>query len=68
MPNSVKSPGVDQPKRQRLVFLRNRKSLIGLGILGFFTLVAIFGEWLAPFSPDDLDPAAAMAGPSSARC
>jgi len=34
---------------------RNAKSVTGLSILAFFTLLAIFGEWLAPYDPDALD-------------
>jgi peptide/nickel transport system permease protein len=52
------------PKRVRLVFLRNAKSLVGIAILLFFTLVAIIGPWVAPYSPDDIDPAASMSAPS----
>ncbi len=57
----------DMPKRQRLVFLRNSKSLVGLAILAFFAIVAIVGPWFAPFDPDDISPAEAMAGPSGAH-
>ena len=34
---------------------RNAKSITGLAILAFFTILAIFGEWLAPYDPDALD-------------
>lgn len=34
---------------------RNAKSITGLVILAFFTLLAIFGEWIAPYDPDALD-------------
>ncbi|MBD8079725.1 ABC transporter permease [Cellulosimicrobium arenosum] len=37
---------------------RNGKSLTGLIILGFFTLVAIFGDVLAPYEPRAQDPEA----------
>ncbi len=34
---------------------RNAKSITGLVILGFFALLAIFGQWIAPYDPDALD-------------
>lgn len=37
--------------RQRLLFLRNAKALTGLGILGFFTLLALIGPWISPYDP-----------------
>ncbi|MDR2896088.1 MAG: ABC transporter permease, partial [Propionibacteriaceae bacterium] len=53
----------DQPKRRRLVFLRNSKSLVGLTILAFFALVAIFGPMFAPYDPDEIGPQP-LIGPS----
>jgi peptide/nickel transport system permease protein len=45
-------------KRKRFRFIANAKAAIGLIIVGIFVLMAIFGEWLAPFDPsarsDDL--------------
>ena len=36
----------------------NFKTRLGLGILAFFTLIAVIGEWIAPYDPsamsDDL--------------
>ena len=57
-------PEADIPKRQRFVFLRNSKSLTGLAILAFFTLVAIIGTWIAPYDPNSIDPTSAMQGPT----
>ncbi|MGC5171578.1 ABC transporter permease [Microbacterium sp. DT81.1] len=37
--------------KRRFLFLRNRKALTGLAILGFFTLIAIIGPWIAPYDP-----------------
>lgn len=34
---------------------RNAKSITGLAILAVFTLLAILGEWIAPYDPDALD-------------
>ncbi len=65
--NPVETVVEATPKRQRLVFLRNAKSIVGLAILAFFAIVAIVGPWLAPFDPNDLDPASAMQGPSAAH-
>ncbi|MDT0268442.1 ABC transporter permease [Streptomyces sp. DSM 44915] len=39
------------PRRDRLRFLRNGKTLVGLAILGVFVLLGIFGELLAPYDP-----------------
>ncbi|GAB3960205.1 ABC transporter permease [Streptomyces sparsus] len=41
-------------RRQRLRFLRAGKTRAGLGILGFFVLLAIAGPWLAPYDPDSM--------------
>ncbi|UED87723.1 ABC transporter permease [Streptomyces profundus] len=38
-------------RRDRLRFLRNGKTIVGLSILGAFVLLAIFGEALAPYDP-----------------
>jgi peptide/nickel transport system permease protein len=40
---------------ESFAMFRNAKSLTGLIILGFFMVLAIFGEWLAPYDPDALD-------------
>lgn len=44
---------------------RNRKSLTGLSILGFFVLVAIFADVLAPYSPTTIDSTARLQAPSA---
>lgn len=46
---------------------RNAKSITGLCILGFFVLVAIFGDFLAPYGPLDKDFYALKQGPSAAH-
>ncbi|MDQ0643925.1 peptide/nickel transport system permease protein [Microbacterium murale] len=46
---------------------RNRKSIAGLAILGFFVLVAIFADVLAPFSPTQIDNSARLQPPSAAH-
>ncbi|HEX5116887.1 MAG TPA: ABC transporter permease [Pseudonocardiaceae bacterium] len=67
-PGALPTPGTaDATRRRRAVQLpRSPKILIGLGILGFFVLVAVIGPWIAPY-----DPTAAgtelLAGPSSAH-
>lgn len=38
--------------RQRFPFLRNKKAVAGLMILGFFTILALVGPWIAPFDPN----------------
>jgi len=46
-------PSVPRRRRRpgRFVFLRNSKAVAGLVILGFFTLIAIVGPWIAPYDP-----------------
>lgn len=44
---------------------RNRKSIAGLAILGFFVLIAIFADVLAPFSPTKVDNTARFQPPSA---
>jgi peptide/nickel transport system permease protein len=39
-------------KRQKFRFISNTKTLIGLIILGFYVLLAIFGPMIAPYDPD----------------
>ncbi|MGC4175133.1 ABC transporter permease [Demequina sp.] len=56
------TPGVLRGKGRRgntergtqLLFLRNAKVITGLLILGFFTVIAIIGPWVAPYDPDAL--------------
>lgn len=44
---------------------RNRKSITGLAILGFFVLVAILADVLAPYSPTKVDSTARLQPPSA---
>jgi peptide/nickel transport system permease protein len=46
---------------------RNGKSIAGLIILGFFVLVAIFADVLAPYSPTKVDNTARLQPPSAAH-
>lgn len=46
---------------------RNGKSIAGLSILGFFVLVAIFADVLAPYSPTAIDNTARFQPPSAAH-
>jgi len=46
---------------------RNGKSIAGLAILGFFVLVAIFADVLAPYSPTKVDNTARLQPPSAAH-
>nr|WP_235008309.1 ABC transporter permease [Microbacterium timonense] len=43
---------------------RNRKSLTGLAILGFFVLLAVFGDLIAPYGPLEKDYSALKQPPS----
>ncbi|MFF0394932.1 ABC transporter permease [Streptomyces sp. NPDC005248] len=40
------------PSKRRLRFLRGRKTVVGLGILLFFVVIAVIGPWIAPYDPD----------------
>lgn len=42
------------PSKRRFRFLRGRKTVIGLGILLFFVLIAVIGPWIAPYDPDTM--------------
>src|SRR6478735_3820354 len=46
------APTAPSGKKRRFLFMRNAKALTGLGILGFFVVIAIIGEWIAPYDPD----------------
>ncbi|MEV6106745.1 ABC transporter permease [Streptomyces sp. NPDC051940] len=48
----------------RFRFLRNPKTATGLGILGFFLLIAVIGPWVAPYDPSATSDAL-MASPSA---
>jgi peptide/nickel transport system permease protein len=59
------APAETTGKVRRGLF-RSPKIAIGLGILAFFALLAIFGPFVAPYNPSALSPAS-LAGPSSAH-
>ncbi|MEU4241173.1 ABC transporter permease [Actinoplanes sp. NPDC026619] len=66
---SMAQPEAAKPgraKRQRFLFVRNKKAATGLVILGVYVLIAIIGPWIAPYDPsarsNDL-----VQGPSSAH-
>jgi peptide/nickel transport system permease protein len=50
---------------QSVAMFRNGKSIAGLGILGFFCLIALFGDWIAPYGPLDKDFTALRQPPSA---
>lgn len=62
-------PGGARTRRTRLssafAMFRNKKSITGLSILGFFTLVAIFAPWLAPYPATKIDVHALLQPPSA---
>jgi peptide/nickel transport system permease protein len=55
-----------QGKPRKFLFLRNRKALTGVGILAFFTILAVIGDWIAPYDPSALGPDV-MSGPSTSH-
>ncbi|GCD20663.1 ABC transporter permease [Cellulomonas algicola] len=42
--------------KRKLLFLRNGKALTGLAILGFFAVLAVIGDWIAPYDPSAVSP------------
>ena len=62
--NEGKVESVRAPKRVRFVFLRNAKAATGVGILLFFSILAVIGPWIAPYDPNKLGPDI-MQGPSA---
>ncbi|WP_024288861.1 ABC transporter permease [Cellulomonas sp. KRMCY2] len=62
-PDVAPGPGARTRKPQKLLFLRNAKALTGIAILGFFTLLAFLGPWLAPYDPSMIS-ADVLQGPS----
>ena len=58
--------GAGRTRRGHLAFLRNRKAVLGLILLGIFVLIAILGPSLAPYDPSGLS-ADALASPSGAH-
>lgn len=53
--------------KNRFAAFRNRKSLIGLSILGFFVLVALLADVIAPYDPLSKDYSALRQPPSAAH-
>ncbi|MFF2276928.1 ABC transporter permease [Agromyces sp. NPDC058126] len=62
-------PGPNMWKRMGASFsmFRNGKSLTGLAILGFFTVLAVFGDLIAPYGPLEKDYSALKQPPSPAH-
>src|SRR5215469_4602071 len=46
------APDIARGRRRALRLPRSPKILTGLGLLGFFVLLAIIGPFVAPYSPD----------------
>lgn len=47
--------------------LRNRTAILGMVIVGFLILTAIFGPYLVPYRFDEMDPTQMLQGPSAAH-
>ncbi|WP_371202598.1 ABC transporter permease [Microbacterium sp. BWT-B31] len=60
------APG-SQRFSEAFAMFRNGKSLVGLVILAFFTLLAVFGPWVAPYDPNAIDLEARNSPPSPAH-
>ncbi|HZE41577.1 MAG TPA: ABC transporter permease [Stackebrandtia sp.] len=50
------TPAPARRASSRLLFLKNRKTQVGLAILGFFVLLALVGDLLAPYDPGHTGP------------
>ena len=59
---------IPPPRSRRLSdnfsMFRNTKAVVGLCILGFFSILAIIGPWIAPYDPNAIDLLARNAPPS----
>jgi oligopeptide transport system permease protein len=56
VPNTVASLQIDPPRRDLLMdawyrLLRNKASVIGMVIIGFFAFIALFANFIAPHNP-----------------
>ena len=63
-PASPASPSALARIGSSFAMFRNRKSLTGLVILGFFVVLAVFGDLIAPYGPLDKDYSALKQPPS----
>ncbi|MFD5213822.1 ABC transporter permease [Microbacterium sp. NPDC058345] len=72
---TLRTAPAHRPPRQTLwarvagafAMFRNGKSITGLVVLGFFVLVAVFADVLAPYSPTKIDNSARLQPPSAAH-
>ncbi|MGW1411110.1 ABC transporter permease [Streptomyces sp. NPDC002403] len=53
-PAGTDPAGPRAPGRRGTRLLRGRKTVIGLGILAFFAVIAVIGPWIAPYDPDTM--------------
>ncbi|MEU9321757.1 ABC transporter permease [Streptomyces sp. NPDC048295] len=53
-PAGTDPDGTRAPGRRGTRLLRGRKTVIGLGILAFFAVIAVLGPWIAPYDPDTM--------------
>ncbi|MFJ7201496.1 MULTISPECIES: ABC transporter permease [unclassified Streptomyces] len=53
-PAGTDPAGTRAPGRRGTRLLRGRKTVIGLGILAFFAVIAVIGPWIAPYDPDTM--------------
>jgi peptide/nickel transport system permease protein len=51
-PVMADGPSIASGRRRALRLPRSRKILVGIGLLGFFVLLAIIGPFVAPYSPN----------------
>ncbi|MEE1767956.1 ABC transporter permease [Streptomyces sp. JV185] len=53
-PAGTDPAGTRAPGRRGTRLPRGRKTVTGLGILAFFTVIAVLGPWIAPYDPDTM--------------
>jgi ABC-type antimicrobial peptide transport system permease subunit len=58
-------PSVRRTKRFARKFRRNQLAVIGLGVLGLFTLAAVFAPEIAPYDPTVTDVPDRLAPPGA---
>ncbi|GEL95309.1 ABC transporter permease [Cellulomonas composti] len=64
LPQTALDDTAPSGKKRRFLWARNTKAVTGLFILGFFVLIAIIGQWIAPYDPDARNKDAILQPPS----
>ncbi|WP_084077163.1 ABC transporter permease [Demequina sp. NBRC 110057] len=65
LPTEPKRPTMASRVSASFAMFRNGKSIAGLIIVGFFVILAVFADWIAPYDPLEKDFQALRQGPSA---